>query len=132
MRSAARRVQKSPRDSVADGDRRAALWLAGATIRGSLRLVEGFAADGGVSLDASRISGDVWVVGGLVASRESDAFRAQNATVDGVMILRDLIANGIVWLLGMRIGGALQLSRTWIFGETTPGRSAVRTAMASE
>lgn len=101
---------------IVNGNRQHALWLAGCTIRGSLWLTE-FAASGGVSLDACNISGDVRVADAQLIAEEGDAFRAQNAVIDGIIMMRKLVTNGIIWLLGVRTGGALQIQDSQLRGE---------------
>ncbi|MGA3004123.1 MAG: hypothetical protein ABSE20_20615 [Acetobacteraceae bacterium] len=113
------RVGLPPEEGAAltPGDRRRALCLAGATIRGSVRLIGSF--EGGVSLDAARVTGDVRIDGGQLAAEDGYALRAQNASIDGVMLVRNSIFRGIVWLLGLRTGGALQMRDTRIEGIAT-------------
>ena len=103
------------RDHIEPGDRRAALDAAGATIRGSLRLVH-FTVHGGISLDAATISGDVWLQTGTMRQVEGDPLRAQNAQVSGIMVVRGCTVHGMVWLLGMRTGGILEISGGEVFG----------------
>ncbi len=107
----------SKRRVVATGDRHSALWLAGATIRGSIRLTSHFEAIGGVSLDGATIHGDVVLANAVVVSGEDDAFRAENANVDGVMRLHHFLAEGVVWLHGLRTGGVLEISDARIYGD---------------
>jgi hypothetical protein len=116
------------------GDRRRALWLAGATVHGSVRLAAGFAADGGVSLDTARVTGDIWIDGGLLAAEDGYALRAQNASLDGGMVVRHSTIHGIIWLLGLRTGGTLQISDTQIFGvaESDRGRLQERQSTVEE
>jgi hypothetical protein len=100
----------------ADAARRTALWLAGATIHGSVRLLDGFVACGGVSLDAARVQGDVRVYQARMTSIESDAFNARGANISGVLYLRYCRLIGTAWLLGLRTGGRFECSNTTICG----------------
>jgi hypothetical protein len=106
-----------PSDAIEPGDRRAALNLTGATVRGSLRLVQRFMASGGISLDAATISGDVWLQGGTIRQIEGNPLRAQNAQIGGIMVVRRCEVRGMVWLLGMRTGGILEIGGSQIWGE---------------
>ncbi|MGA3402276.1 MAG: hypothetical protein ABSC95_23965 [Acetobacteraceae bacterium] len=109
-----------PSEQLRDGDRRAALWLAGATIDGSVRLVDGFSADGGVSIDAARVRGDVRLDGGAMCSAEADAFNARSATIGGVLYIRRCVLYGVAWLMGLRTGGSVEFSDTTIYGTIDP------------
>lgn len=93
-----------------------ALSLAGARLRGSLRLAAEFSARGGISLDSALVHGDVWLADGTITAGENDAFRAQNAVIDGVLMLRNCDVHGVVWLHGVRTGGILQISDVAIHG----------------
>lgn len=106
-----------PANQIRPGDRRAALNLSGATVRGSLRLMQQFTAHGGISLDAATISGDVWLQGGVIRRIEGDPLRAQNADVGGIVVVHKCCIHGMAWLLGIRTGGILQISESEIRGE---------------
>ncbi len=103
-------------NDIRNGDRRYALSLTGCTIHGTVRLHD-FQAMGGVSFDASNISGDLRISDARIESREGDALRAQNATIEGIVIIRKLVTRGTVWMLGLRTGGALQFDRSELHGE---------------
>jgi hypothetical protein len=119
-RSELRAPPARPTNRIEPGDRRAALNLAGATVRGSLRLVQHFVANGGVSIDAATISGDVWLQGGVIRQIEGDPLRAQNAQIGGIMVIRRCEVHGMVWFLGMRTGGILEISDSEIQGGVEP------------
>ena len=93
---------------------RYALWLRNAVIQGNVNLTDGFTARGGVSLGTAHVGGNVWARGAVLTACEDDAFNAQNARIDGGLMLdaapgNRFCANGTVWLLGIHIGNTLQL-----------------------
>ncbi len=123
---------------------RFALWLAGADIRGSLRLCSGFTAFGGVSLDGAQVHGHVWCDRARLVGIEDDAFNAQSARIFGNLMLRSrhaVIVSGIppdqleerdkfhasgwVWLLGAQISGYLDLRYANIDRPAADNKSAL-------
>jgi len=86
---AARLQIPPPREGIAHRDARYALRLSGAEIRGSLDLMGGFVAIGGISLDTAHVTGDVVARGAGVGAGEGDAIGAQAARFDGVVIFGD-------------------------------------------
>lgn len=112
-----------PRAIVRPRDRRAALWMENATVHGSVMLIDEFRAEGGVSMDAAMIRGDVWATDATVTLGEGDPFRAQSARIGGLLVAERLVSHGMVWLLGAHIGGVLQLSGAHLYGRTSDGGS---------
>jgi hypothetical protein len=101
---------RRPDHKVAAGDKRYALWLHNADIRGSLVLFDLFAA-GGVGIGASHIRGNVWLRGATLLSGEDDALNAQNARIGGSLVAdRGFSSIGTLWLLGAHFGNSVQLS----------------------
>lgn len=101
---------RRPDEEVAAGDKRYALWLHNADIRGSLVLFDLF-AEGGVAIGASHIRGNVWLRGATLLSGEDDALNAQNARIGGSLVAdRRFSSTGTLWLLGAHFGNAVQLS----------------------
>ena len=100
-----------PRPGIAHRDARYALRLSGAEIRGSLDLMGGFTAIGGMALDTAHVTGDVVARGARIGAGEGDAIGAQAARFDGVVILGDgFVAAGVIWLMGARIAGTLDMN----------------------
>jgi hypothetical protein len=112
-----------PRETVRPRDRRAALWMENATVQGSVMLMDGFRAEGGVSLDAAIIRGDVWANEATVTLGEGDPFRTQGTRIGGMLVAERLVSQGMLWLLGVHIGGVLQLSGARLYGRTSDGGS---------
>ncbi len=107
---------------IRPGEHRAALWLRDAEIRGSVQLVNGFVAHGGVSLDTAQVRGDVRLTGAEVWAGEDDAFSAQNARIGGSLRLnRGFVAHGVVWLHSASINDELVLTRATLLGGTPAG-----------
>ena len=124
---------------------RYALWLAGADIRGNVRLNQGFTAHGGISLDGAQVHGHLWCDGAKLTAIEDDAFNAQSARISGNLMLRAPLsaignadpeevteqdtfnARGSMWLLGAHIGGYLDLRYARI--ELSPGDDRNRAAL---
>jgi len=97
-------------------DHPVALWLAGTTIQGSVRLMDHFFALGGVSLDGAQVKGDVRIFDGTLTEGKSDAFNARGADIGGVLYLRRCCLIGSAWMLGVRTGGRFECSHTIIHG----------------
>ncbi len=117
---------KRPRasDHIPAGEREVALCLMDTEIRGSVRLVGGFVAHGGVSLDTANVRGDVIMSGAHVSAGEDDAFSAQNAKIGGMLMLnRYFRAVGTVWLHGASINDSLDLSRAILVGRIPASRT---------
>ncbi len=75
----------APRAGIAHRDARYALRLSGAEISGSLDLMGGFTAIGGVALDTAHVHGDLIARGARIGAGEGDAIGAQAARFDGVV-----------------------------------------------
>ncbi|NML72895.1 hypothetical protein HHL25_02025 [Rhizobium sp. S-51] len=74
-----------------------ALNLASAKIKGSVYLIDGAAALGGVSLSGADIQGDVYMAGARLVSGEGAAFNGQLLSVSGFVGLRGkTVQNGMV------------------------------------
>jgi hypothetical protein len=115
-----------PRAGIAHRDARYALRLSGATIRGSLDLMGGFTAIGGVALDTAHVTGDVVARGARIGAGEADAIGGQAARFDGVVILGDgFIAAGVIWLMGARIAGTLDMNAARLVNRTEDGQGVV-------
>lgn len=109
------------RENIPFGSQTAALHLRDADIRGTI-VLRGLCATGGISLDTARVQGDVWLPGASLISGETDALRAQTATIEGSLILRNgLVARGMIWLRGVRLRGSLDLSGSKIYGMSDDG-----------
>ena len=110
------------RPGVAHRDARYALRLSGAAIGGSIDLMGGVTAIGGIALDTARVQGDVVVRGARVTAGEGDAIGAQAARFGGVVILADgFEADGVIWLMGAHIGGTLDMSGARLSNRTEDG-----------
>jgi hypothetical protein len=115
-----------PRAGIAQRDARYALRLSGATIRGSLDLMGEFSAMGGISLDTAHVTGDVVARGARIGAGEGDALGAQAARLDGVVILADgFIAAGVIWLMGARIAGTLDMNAARLVNHAEDGSAVV-------
>ncbi len=123
----------TPRPGVAHRDARYALRLSGAEIRGSLDLMGGFVAIGGIALDTAHVTGDVIARGAGVGAGEGDAIGAQAARFDGVVILADgFVAAGVIWLMGARIAGTLDMNGARLINRTDDGQGVVLAADTAE
>lgn len=97
-----------------------ALNLSSAQVKGSVHLIEGTAALGGVSLGAAQIQGDVYMAGARLVSGEGPAFNGQLLCVSGFVALRSKTLQdgrvarfesvGLIKFLNARIGGGIDLS----------------------
>jgi hypothetical protein len=115
-----------PRPGVAHRDARYALRLSGAEVRGSLDLMGEFTAIGGVALDTAHVTGDVVARGARIGAGEGDAVGAQAARFDGVVIFGDgFIAAGIIWLMGARIAGTLDMNGARLVHRAEDGSAVV-------
>jgi hypothetical protein len=122
-----------PRAGVAHRDARYALRLSGAEIRGSLDLMGEFTAIGGVALDTAHVTGDVIARGARIGAGEGDAIGAQAARFDGVVILGDgFIAAGVIWLMGARIAGTLDMNAARLVNRAEDGSGVVLAADTAE
>ena len=122
-----------PRAGIAHRDARYALRLSGATIRGSLDLLGEFTAIGGVALDTAHVTGDVVARGARIGAGEGDAIGAQAARFDGVVILGDgFVAAGVIWLMGARIAGTLDMNAARLVNRTEDGSGVVLAADTAE
>ncbi|MGD9729759.1 MAG: hypothetical protein AB7V39_25740 [Nitrospiraceae bacterium] len=79
----------SIRSNHHDQTREYALDLKGSEIEGSVMLRPGFIAKGGVVVSNCKFSNDLWLDGAELISRH-DAFSAQLARIDGVIVLREI------------------------------------------
>jgi len=130
---AARLQVPPPREGIAHRDARYALRLSGAEIRGSLDLMGGFVAIGGISLDTAHVTGDVVARGAAVGAGEGDAVGAQAARFDGVVIFGDgFVAAGVIWLMGARIAGTLDMNGARLVNRTDDGQGVVLAADTAE
>ncbi len=122
-----------PRSGIAHRDALYALRLSGATIRGSLDLMGGFTAIGGVALDTAHVTGDVIARGARIGAGEGDAIGAQAARFDGVVILGDgFVAAGTIWLMGAHIAGTLDMNGARLVNRTADGNGVVLAADTAE
>ena len=122
-----------PREGIAHRDARYALRLSGAEIRGTLDLMGGFVAIGGISLDTAHVTGDVVARGAGVGAGEGDAIGAQAARFDGVVIFGDgFVAAGVIWLMGSRIAGTLDMNGARLVNRTDDGQGVVLAADTAE
>ena len=123
----------SPRPGIGHRDARYALRLSGAEIRGSIDLMGEFTAIGGVSLDTAHVTGDLVARGARIGAGEGDAIGAQAARVDGVVILGDgFVAAGVIWLMGARIAGTLDMNGARLINRSDDGQSVVLAADTAE
>ena len=121
------------RAGIAHRDARYALRLSGAEIRGSLDLMGGFTAIGGVALDTAHVTGDVIARGARIGAGEGDAIGAQAARFDGVVILGDgFVAAGVIWLMGARIAGTLDMNAARLVNRSEDGSTVVLAADTAE
>lgn len=103
-----------------------ALDLARATIDGPVYLSD-LAAEGGVSLNTARISGQVEASGARFVAGHDDALSAENVIVAHDMLLREgFLAHGNIWLLGAHVGGNLTIVDASVDGGTGRAISADR------
>lgn len=123
----------APRAGIAHRDARYALRLSGAEIRGSLDLMGDFTAIGGVALDTAHVTGDVIARGARIGAGEGDAIGAQAARFDGVVILSDgFVAAGVIWLMGARIAGTLDMNAARLVNRAQDGQGIVLAADTAE
>jgi hypothetical protein len=121
------RLVRTPRPTadVKKGERRYALSLANADVRGSVMLLNGFSAQGGMCLRSARITGDIWATGATVTRGEGYALNAQAARIGDVLHLnRGFTARGKVWLLATQIGARLLLDGATLYGTDENGSEA--------
>jgi len=122
-----------PREGIPHRDARYALRLSGAEIRGSLDLMGGFVAIGGIALDTAHVTGDVVARGAGVGAGEGDAIGAQAARFDGVVIFGDgFVAAGVIWLMGARISGTLDMNGARLVNRSDDGQGIVLAADTAE
>ncbi len=122
-----------PRSGIAHRDARYALRLSGAEIRGSIDLMGEFTAIGGIALDTAHVRGDVVARGARIGAGEGDAIGAQAARFDGVVILGDgFVAAGVIWLMGARIAGTLDMNGARLVNRTEDGNGVVLAADTAE
>jgi nitrogen fixation protein len=122
-----------PRTGIAHRDARYALRLSGAEIRGSVDLMGEFTAIGGVALDTAHVTGDVVARGARISAGEGDAIGAQAARFDGVVILGDgFVCAGVIWLMGARIAGTLDMNAARLVNRTDDGQGIVLAADTAE
>ena len=122
-----------PREGVAHRDARYALRLSGAEIRGSIDLMGGFTAIGGIALDTAHVTGDVVARGAGIGAGEGDAIGAQAARFDGVVILGDgFVAAGVIWLMGARVAGTLDMNGARLVNRSDDGNGVVLAADNAE
>jgi nitrogen fixation protein len=122
-----------PREGIAHRDARYALRLSGAEIRGSLDLMGGFVAIGGIALDTAHVTGDVVARGAAVGAGEGDAIGAQAARFDGVAIFGDgFISAGVIWLMGAHIAGTLDMNGARLVNRSDDGQGVVLAADNAE
>ena len=122
-----------PRSGIAHRDARYALRLSGAEIRGSIDLVGEFTAIGGIALDTAHVRGDVVARGARIGAGEGDAIGAQAARFDGVVILGDgFVAAGVIWLMGTRIAGTLDMNGARLVNRRDDGNGVVLAADTAE
>ncbi|HUD60082.1 MAG TPA: hypothetical protein VMQ99_11330 [Acetobacteraceae bacterium] len=122
-----------PRSGIAHRDARYALRLSGAEIRGSIDLMGEFTAIGGIALDTAHVRGDVVARGARIGAGEGDAIGAQAARFDGVVILADgFVAAGVIWLMGARIAGTLDMNAARLVNRSDDGQGVVLAADTAE
>jgi hypothetical protein len=122
-----------PRPGIGHRDARYALRLSGAEIRGSVDLMGEFTAIGGVALDTAHVTGDLVARGARIGAGEGDAISAQAARVDGVVILGDgFVAAGVIWLMGARIAGTLDMNGARLLNRSDDGQGVVLAADTAE
>jgi hypothetical protein len=130
---AARLQVPPPRTGIPHREARYALRLSGATIRGSLDLSGNFTALGGIALDTAHVHGDVVARGARIGAGEGDAVGAQAARFDGVVIMGDgFVAAGVIWLMGARIAGTLDMSGARLVNRLEDGSGVVLAADTAE
>ncbi len=122
-----------PRAGIAHRDARYALRLSGAEIRGSIDLMGEFIAIGGIALDTAHVRGDIVARGARIDAGEGDAIGAQAARFDGVVILGDgFVAAGVIWLMGARIAGTLDMNGARLANRSDDGQGVVLAADTAE
>jgi hypothetical protein len=128
------RLQIPPsRPGMSHRDARYALRLSGAQIRGSLDLMGEFTAIGGVALDTAHVGGDLIAREARIGAGEGDALGAQAARFDGVVILGDgFVAAGVIWLMGARIAGTLDMNGARLVNRSDDGQGVVLAADTAE
>ena len=93
----------------------------------------GFTAIGGIALDTAHVTGDVVARGAGVGAGEGDAIGAQAARFDGVVIMADgFVAAGVIWLMGARIAGTLDMNGARLVNRTEDGQGVVLAADTAE
>lgn len=104
------------------GIARYAVMLRGTEIKGRLTCVGDVLADGGITIVDARVCSDAWFSGTYAIAHEGSAFNGQSAVIDGSLMLdarpdidgddmlRPFRAQGDVFLLGIKVGGALHCS----------------------
>jgi len=99
-----------------------ALRLSDAAISGSVSLNRGFIADGGVTISATQIDGEMWVSRASFIAGEGVALNARGAIIQGqVMMIDGFRAEGRVTFRGARIAGDLSLDRERNSGRADAG-----------
>ena len=92
-----------------------------------------FTAIGGVALDTAHVTGDVVARGARIGAGEGDAIGAQAARFDGVVILGDgFVAAGVIWLMGARIAGTLDMNAARLVNRAEDGSGVVLAADTAE
>jgi len=122
-----------PRPGIAHRDARYALRLSGAEISGSIDLMGGVAAIGGISLDTAHVQGDVVARGARVTSGEGDALGAQAGRFGGGVVLGDgFTAEGTIWLMGARIAATLDMNGARLANRAADGSGGTLAADTAE
>lgn len=119
-------LRLTSRENLLEGERKQyALELSDSDLRGTLVLQPGFSADGGVRITNASITGDIRAAGADLKRGEEDALQAQNTSIGGSVHCRSLPqdgeirpfrAVGTVWLMGAKIGGAVEFSGAHLDG----------------
>lgn len=114
-----------PENQPVRGNRRAALWLENADIRGSVTLLKDgdqpFVAQGGINLIAALVRGDIWANDAELMAGEADPLLLQGIRVGGAVVGERIKVDGMIWMVGAHIGNGLQLRNARIVGYARPG-----------
>lgn len=94
-----------------------------AVVEGDLRLGQGAAYASGLRLDRARIAGDLNIARATAhAPPDGEAIRASGMTVGGGLWAHDLVAEGTVYLIGVRVASAITLQHSTL---RCPGGAAL-------